>query len=273
MANTINLSYQMKYKSFESTLKTTSSSNGSTKQAAAQYKEISASFDVNFSAEGLAALAESKKDSPVTGIEQKESENQAKIGDEDKLSDKAKDFLGKLREKYGDYDFFVAEKIGDPQEYMNQSSKAYTVILTNDELERMANDEEYADKIMGKVDSAVDMTKRIESNGQLGEGVQLKQIAISFDNEGNMKLFAQLEKMSEEQQERLKEAQEKRAEEQKEEDDEKPDRLGSPQTVNLEATSEEELLEKILNIDWNALSQKDQEEEEFPWTLVKNTMA
>ena len=170
-------------------------------------------------------------------------------------------FLENLREKYGDkYDFFAVGSIEDPRTRSLTGTKAYSVILTNDEIEKMANDEEYAEEVMKKVESAVDMTKRIEEKGELGEGVKFKHISIAFDNDGNMKLFAELEKMSEQQKERMEKAKEKRAEEaeadKKAEKEKKPEHDPHAKSVWLEADTEEELLEKIMGIDWDSIKGK-----------------
>ena len=66
-----------------------------------------------------------------------------------------------------------------------------------------------------------------------------------------MKLFAGLEKISEEQAERLKEAQEKRAEEKNEDEEISEEELPTAsQTVQLEADSVAEMLEKIFGVKW-----------------------
>jgi hypothetical protein len=72
-----------------------------------------------------------------------------------------------------------------------------------------------------------------------------------------MKLFAQLEKMSADQLERLEEAKEKKAEEkekaaqeaEKEKKEEQAKKAPS-NIVEIEASSEEEFLEKLLGIKW-----------------------
>ncbi len=173
------------------------------------------------------------------------------------LSQKAQDLFAKLQEKYGDYDFFVAENQEDMKNYMDKGKKQYSVVFTKAELEKMASDDEYAEKVIGQMESAIGLTKRMEESGKLGEGVHFKQVAITFDGEGNMKLFAQLEKMSADQQERLEEAKEKKDEEKekaaKEAAQEKEkERLERPANniVEIEAGSEEELWEKILGIKW-----------------------
>ncbi|MCR5758705.1 MAG: DUF6033 family protein [Selenomonas sp.] len=193
---------------------------------------------VEFSADGLALAG------------------QAQVGGT-QLSQKAQDLFSKLQEKYGDYDFFVAENQDDMKNYMNKGTKQYSVVFTKEELEKMASDEEYAEKVIGQMESAIGMTKRIEESGELGEGVRFKQVAITFDGEGNMKLFAQLEKMSDEQQERLAEAKEKKTEEeekaaQKAEEVQEKKQLKemTHNIVEIEAGSEEEFLEKLLGIAW-----------------------
>ena len=124
----------------------------------------------------------------------------------------------------------------------------------------MATDEDYAAKILGHVDKAVDLLNKVVDEAELGEGVQFSSLGVSIDDEGNMKLFAQLEKLSEEQQERMEKAKEKREEEkaeaakeaeeagEQEEDDEEP--LQVEARVKLEADTLEELLEKISEVDW-----------------------
>lgn len=213
---------------------------GAGKQEKAQepFAQYAADAKVELSADGL-ALAEQQK------------------AGQTQLSQKAQDLFARLQEKCGDYDFFVAENQDDMKNYMDKGTKQYSVVFTKEELERMAGDEEYADKVMGQVEAAIGMTKRIEESGQLGEGVHFKQVAISFDDEGNMKLFAQLEKMTAEQQERMEEAKEKKAEEkekaakeaEKKEEQEQA-KVPPGRIVEIEASSEEELLEKILGIEW-----------------------
>ena len=79
------------------------------------------------------------------------------------LSQKAQDLFAKLQEKYGDYDFFVAEDQEDMKNYMDKGTKQYSVVFTKEELEKMASDEEYAEKVIGQMESAIDMTKRLKT--------------------------------------------------------------------------------------------------------------
>ena len=138
------------------------------------------------------------------------------------------------------------------------------MLFTTEELEKMADDDEYAEKVMGQVGKAVDMLKNI-SEKDLGEGVQFSQLGVSFDSEGNMKIFAQLEKLSEEQQKRFEEAKAKRAEEQEAADkkaqaEEEPPDDGMPvvfKSADIEAANEEELLNKIFGIKWDEIPEEE----------------
>lgn len=172
----------------------------------------------------------------------------AQNSDEPKLSAKAQKFLDGLREKYGDYDFTVLSSPDAAQ--VAGSSKDYAVIFTPEEIERMADDDDYAQKVMGQVGGAVDMLKNI-SERDLGEDVRFAQLAVSFDDEGNTKLFAQLEKISAEQRERLEDARQ-RAEENS--DAEPVEILFKP--ADIEAATEEELLAKIFGIDWDGIAEE-----------------
>ena len=145
-------------------------------------------------------------------------------------------------------------------------------MLTVDELEKMADDEEYAAKVMGQVKDATTTLKDL-SEKDLGEGVQFSQLSISFDDQGNQKLFASLEKMSAEQKERFDAAREKRAEEQKaaeeksaqtaedksldEATDEEP--AGTQiffKSADVEADNVEDLLSKIFSIKWDEIDEE-----------------
>ena len=121
----------------------------------------------------------------------------------------------------------------------------------------MAEDEDYAAKVMGHVDKAVGALDEL-SQTALDNGVQFSSLSAEVDDEGNMKLFASLEKMSEEQRDRLEKLQEKRAEEnsESEEDEEVEPETFSYKTADVEATSTSELLEKIFGINWDDIAEE-----------------
>ena len=248
MANSINASYFLQQKNLTQIGKrdAVGAKNGlnATKNLPSQY---SSNFSVELSANGLSALANQKNSVDDAG----ENLTSLMTADEKKLSATAQEYLKELREKYGDFDFIVADDVSDPQSFSHDSDKNYSVVLSVNEIEKMATDEDYEKKIMGQVDSAVEKLTDIAEKAELGEGVQFNYLAASFDDEGNMKLFAGLEKISEEQAERLKEAQEKRAEEKNEDEEISEEELPTAsQTVQLEADSVAAMLEKIFGVKW-----------------------
>lgn len=230
--------------------------NKEDKDPFAQYEQDAT---VELSADGRAAYEKQIQAAVKTFVE--ENGGGGAEMQQPELSSKAQDLLGRLQDQYSDkYDFFVVDSEEDLQKFQGQGTKGYSVVFTKDELEHMANDEEYAKKVMDTVDSIVGMTKKMEENGELGEGVKLKSVMISVGEDGNMKLFAQLEKMSEEQAERLEKAKEKRAEEQQAE--EKKEVNAPPvKWAQVEASSADELLEKILGIEWDKIIGQEKEKE------------
>ena len=93
--------------------------------------------------------------------------------------------------------------------------------------------------------------------------MQFSSISATIDSEGNMKLFASLEKMSEEQQERFEKVKERLAEQKDQADETEEETKKEPEVIlaksaDVEADNAEELLKKIFEIDWSNI-----DEEEF----------
>ncbi len=253
MANTINTNYLTQFKTFDK--RPTTANKTAVTDAAKNF--AGADSTVEISSAGLDALSKLKSDTV-------DEQTGGGIGDESKLSDKAKGFLENLRKKYGDYDFVISNDL-DAAETVG-GTKEYSVMLTVDELERMADDEEYAAKVMGQVKDATATLKDL-SEKDLGEGVQFSQLSISFDDQGNQKLFASLEKMTADQKERLDAAREKRAEEQKsaeaqaKADDKSLDDEADTEelfaitfkSADVEADNADDLLSKIFSIKWDEI--------------------
>ncbi|ORU00672.1 hypothetical protein D081_0654 [Anaerovibrio sp. JC8] len=177
--------------------------------------KVGKDFDVSLTNHGkffAAREANQKKDASIQDVTEKKWNI---TPEEEKLSPKAQEFLAKLREQYGDYEFLIADGVENPLDIAGPSDKSYFVMFTTEEIERMAEDEEYANQMMGKVDSGVNTLNELQENGELGEGVRFSRLGISFDEEGNIKLFAELEKFTEKQEEIRQAAMEKRAEDKK----------------------------------------------------------
>lgn len=184
---------------------------------------------------------------------------------EEKLSVKAQDFLKKLRAKYGDYDIMIGNSTDDLKALAKSGSKEFSVILSSADIERMANDEKYADEKMRGIEGAVKMSIRIcEENGYtrlgglgLGRNGILNRLSIAVNDDGSMKLFAEIQKISDKQKEWLEKAKEKKAEEKKNSkmtDKKNPygtDDKNAVKRITVEASSAEELFKKIGKIDWD----------------------
>ena len=261
MANTINQNYSALFKSVGTAGKNSATSAKNSTAEKNSFAQVgSADYSVELSGKGLNALANSKVDDSADDIS-------SLLVDESKLSSKAQDLLGKLRDKYGDYNFIVANDVKDPTKFAANSERTYSVILSEEEIEKMAEDEEFSDKIMENVQKATGELEDIAETS-LGEGVNFSALAAEVNEQGTQKLFAGIEKMSADQQERFEKLKEKRAEEKKEaeakadevSEDEKPEEekeIFAVKTADVEAENSESLLEKIFSIKWDEISEQE----------------
>lgn len=176
------------------------------------------------------------------------------------LSDRAQKLLDKLKEKYGDrMDIMVANFSTDEeaQQIMSRGTKDYSVLISVDELEKMAENEETEKELFNKIDEATGNLEKLKE--QLEEsGEEVKSIGISIADDGTVSYFAEIEKLSEKQKERIdaaKEAKKEEAakaakEEKKEKLEKKPEAV---KTATVKGSSIDELLENIKKIDWSAI--------------------
>lgn len=199
------------------------------------------------------------------GLKRKEADNKAKeVKKQDgetkqpQLSQAAQKLLEKLRKTYGNMDFMVADfqNADEAKAVLSRGTKEFSVLFSSQELEKMASSEEYEKEYMDRIEGAVQMSDEI--NKQFGfesalgtdGGSEVTRVGISFNSDGTTSFFAELEKSSASQRERIEEAQEeKRA--QKKEDAKKTNHNAKRTTV--QADSMAELLEKIRNVDWNTV--------------------
>lgn len=211
------------------------------------------------------SMQAAKKSDSVAKAKDTKTEANAVKSSEEKLSTKAKNYLEELRKTYGDYDFFVADAGDDKRALLSKSNKEFSVIFSSSELEKMANDEEYAKEKLHAVQTAVNMSKKIceqfgfeRGGGKEGEGGVINKIAVSFNEDGTMSIFAELEKVSEKQKDYIEKIKEKRADEKKEAEElaekKEKEKDVTVKKVTVEASSEEELIEKITNVDWNKVA-------------------
>lgn len=188
---------------------------------------------------------------------------------EARLSAKAQEFLKNLRKQYGDYDFFIGNGSDDLKSLAKSGSKEFSVIFSSAEIERMANDEAYAKEKMQGVEGAVRMSKEIcerygfasALEGEEGKKGTINKISIAVQDDGSMKIFAELEKTSGKQRERIEKAREKQAEERRTQH--KADRKNpygrddeeSVKRTTVEAASVEEMIEKLKNLNWDNVTE------------------
>ena len=160
-------------------------------------------------------------------------------------------------------DFFVADPDSEDEakEIMSRGTKEYSVMISSDELEKMAADEDYYNKNINTIDDAVKKSKEInekfgaESDYGKENGVGISQIGIKVNADGTTSYFVELEKLSDKQKERIENAKEKRAEEKKEQAEK------AQKKTYVQANSLEELEKKIKEIDWDSVKETKQETE------------
>lgn len=198
----------------------------------------------------------------------KESEGAEKSG-KVTLSDDAKQLLKELHKKYGNMDFIIADYETDEEaeRYLSRGTGEYSVLLTPEELEKMAADADYKNQNLKLLDDAV--SKLGEMKEQLGDkGQEVSRIGIAIGGDGEISYFAELEKVSEKQRERIEKRREENREEAHKEASEKaeekfgrkvPDENREPvKRTIVRADSVEGLLKQIEQVDWSAI--KAQEE-------------
>ncbi len=194
---------------------------------------------------------------------------------ESTLSEQAQDVLKMLRSKYGNMDFMVADftKGDDAKEILSRGTKEFSVLFSGEELEKMAADKKYLKQKMGDIDNAVRMSDEINRRygfesafGKNGTSdTTITKVGIAFNDDGTTSFFAELEKSSAKQRERIEQAREekradKKAEEKKAEKELQKYSHNTDDTkrITVQADSMEELLKKIGTIDWSAVKAENQ---------------
>ena len=111
----------------------------------------------------------------------------------EKLSKTAQDYLDKLKKKYGNMDFIIADYSTDEEadKLLAKGKGEYNVLITPALLERMAADEDVAAEYEGKIDQSVESIEQVRTG--LGEDADMvDKYGVTFDSEGNMSIRAKL---------------------------------------------------------------------------------
>ena len=182
------------------------------------------------------------------------------------LSENAKKLLKELQKTYKNMDFIIADYESDEEaaSYLSRGKNQYSVLISPEELEKMASDKDIKKQNLQVLDDAVN--KLDEMRSQLGEkGKDISRLGIVIDNNGQISYFAELEKVSEKQRERIEERRENKRQEAREADkNAKKEQFpgdfwgrgqipgrDSVKRTTVHASSLEELVEKIGAVDWD----------------------
>ncbi len=184
---------------------------------------------------------------------------------EKNLSAAAQKLLKELKKTYGNMDFIVADYETDEEaaQYLSRGKSEYSALISTDELEKMASDEDVRKKNMDILDKAVSQLDDMKT--KLGDKAEdVTRIGISIGRDGEVSFFAELEKNSEKQRERIERKREENAAAAKEakrtDREEQAQRLLHPdqpagKRTTVYASTVEELAEKISQVDWNAVKE------------------
>ena len=180
------------------------------------------------------------------------------------LSDRAKELLKELQKKYGDMDFFVANYSSDAeaQSYLSRGTKAYSVLIDPETLEAMAADEDTKNQYINQIEDARTnlngMKEKLEETGE-----EVTRVGVTFDKDGNVSYFAEVEKISQKYKEHIEKDLEKKKEEKAEaakKEEAAAQTPGKVKKTTVYADSVDELLKKIKEIDWDKIQDKDVKE-------------
>ena len=178
------------------------------------------------------------------------------------LSRAAQKLLKELRNTYKNMDFMVAdyETEEEAAALLSRGTGEYSALLSTDELEKMAADESVKEKNLKTLEEAV--SKLDEMKEQLGDKADdVTRLGIAIGDDGEVSFFAELEKNSEKQRERIEKQREEKRDEAREAKNAETDRyraLGRPaeKRTTVFAPTVEELAEKISQVDWSKVKEE-----------------
>ncbi len=224
------------------------------------------------------------KNSPASSAEKSSQISETVTSGRVTLSEDAKNLLKELKKKYGNMDFIIADYETDEEaeRYLARGTGEYSVLLTPEELEKMAADDSYKKQNLSILDDAV--SRLGEMKTQLGDREhEVSRIGIAIDSEGKISYFAELEKVNEKQRERIEKRREERREESREgskradssaktgerigkneaeERIQKKEAEESKEPVKrtvVRADSVEALLKRIEEVDWSAVKAEEEQ--------------
>lgn len=178
------------------------------------------------------------------------------------LSRAAQKLLKELQKSYKNMDFIVADYETDEEAaaLLSRGKEEYSALISADELEKMAADENVKKKNLEILDGAV--SRLDEMKTKLGDKADdVTRIGITIGDGREVSFFAELEKSSAKQRERIEKQREDRKEEAKdakktEADEYRAHGKNAEKRTTVFASTVEELAEKIANVDWNTIKEE-----------------
>ena len=140
------------------------------------------------------------KEVAAKGTQATKGEKTKALSAEEGLSDKAKTYLKNLRRSRGHVDFRIAEKGKENDALAGKSNKEFTVVLSNEEIEKMATDKKFERQQLNTLDQTVKSMLMAQTGIGNDNGAgktnaeDIKSIAAKTLEDGTTMLIASLEK-------------------------------------------------------------------------------
>ena len=145
-------------------------------------------------------LSDRAKEIAAKAAKSAKAEKAKTLSAEEQLSDKAKTYLKNLRRSRNFVDFRIAEKGKENDALAGKSNKEFTVVLSNEEIEKMATDKKFEREQLNTLDQTVKSMLMAQTgignnNGANKTNVEdIKSIAAKTQEDGTTMLIASLEK-------------------------------------------------------------------------------
>ncbi len=202
--------------------------------------------------------AQAKKKSKVSG----------KTIGQPELSEKGQKYYEELKKKYSNMDFVLVSKdmkaAAQAQAGSYANKNKMVVLIDEEKIERMAEDENYRKKYEGIISGATSQMQQLKKS-LTSSGAKVKGYGMQVNDGGNASFFAVIDKSYEAQRKRIAKKAEQKAEDkkkaQKEERDKRAEEARTQKgdkakedLVTVTASSIDELINKINNTMFAAMS-------------------
>lgn len=183
---------------------------------------------------------------------------------EPQLSEKAQKYYEQLKKKYGNMDFILVSKdmkaAAQAQAGSYANKNKMVVLIDEEKIERMAEDENYRKKYEGIISGATSQMQQLKKS-LTSSGAKVKGYGMQVNDGGNASFFAVIDKSYEAQRKRIAKKAEDKKKAQKEERDKRAEEARTQKgdkakedLVTVTASSIDELINKINNTMFAAMS-------------------